>query len=180
MRDGLKQMKKALGPDGYKKGEPYDFGSLTQDGVNTKKSATARRDRIYPNSPLLNVPAPNDSATPEQMTSLEQEQKQYLAEEANAINTIGNVSVRYCNTCDVGRCEDGSPLKMCKGCQAAKYCSKGCLEKDWKEGGHKNACKLIQKCSQSKGGLFFIGTRVLDPEWKNRLLEPFEKAMRSG
>ncbi|KZV76193.1 hypothetical protein PENSPDRAFT_747887 [Peniophora sp. CONT] len=37
------------------------------------------------------------------------------------------------------------PVKRCKGCDRAYYCSSECQKRAWKEGGHKKACRAI-KC----------------------------------
>ena len=36
------------------------------------------------------------------------------------------------------------PLRRCKGCSYAHYCSQACQKKDWKDGGHSKSCKYIQ------------------------------------
>ena len=55
---------------------------------------------------------------------------------------------RGCGLRDVSR--EGAGFKRvkmlkCSGCRQAFYCSKECQVRDWKEGGHKEVCKLIQR-----------------------------------
>lgn len=40
----------------------------------------------------------------------------------------------------------GAPLKAkrCSGCKVTRYCCAACQAADWKEGGHRHACKLLQ------------------------------------
>jgi len=51
--------------------------------------------------------------------------------------------------CDFCRKSEGldleERLKVCARCRNAKYCSRQCQVKDWKEGGHKKACGKTKK-----------------------------------
>ena len=50
-------------------------------------------------------------------------------------------SNRVCDVC----LQTVEKIFVCQGCQHAKYCSKECQILDWKEKGHKKACKLMAK-----------------------------------
>ncbi|KDQ54018.1 hypothetical protein JAAARDRAFT_408444 [Jaapia argillacea MUCL 33604] len=36
-------------------------------------------------------------------------------------------------------------FRECAGCEGVLYCSRGCQSRDWKEGNHRSACKLIDR-----------------------------------
>jgi len=38
-----------------------------------------------------------------------------------------------------------TPLLVCSRCRSAQYCSKDCQTKHWKEGGHKEACRIASE-----------------------------------
>ena len=50
-------------------------------------------------------------------------------------------SNRVCDVC----LQTVEKIFLCQRCQHAKYCSKECQILDWKEKGHKKACKLMAK-----------------------------------
>jgi len=52
------------------------------------------------------------------------------------------MTITSCLVCHKEKKEDGSVLAQCSKCRAAKYCSKACQEKDWKN--HKRWCKLTE------------------------------------
>jgi hypothetical protein len=48
-----------------------------------------------------------------------------------------------CFACNRKERVGGQPLLKCGGCELARYCSKECQAKDWREGGHKQICKTL-------------------------------------
>lgn len=48
-----------------------------------------------------------------------------------------------CWNCGKEKCDDGKLLRVCTGCDEAKYCSRGCQRSDWKA--HKKDCKKNSK-----------------------------------
>lgn len=59
-----------------------------------------------------------------------------------AKGTKGQEQPSYCRGCmkDIPVDE----VKWCSKCKRATYCSRECQVKDWREGGHKQACKLMR------------------------------------
>lgn len=53
----------------------------------------------------------------------------------------GIVLAKY--TCAM--CEVVCVTKFCTGCTVARYCSAGCQRQHWKSGGHKEACRELQR-----------------------------------
>ncbi|KIZ03389.1 hypothetical protein MNEG_4572 [Monoraphidium neglectum] len=49
-----------------------------------------------------------------------------------------------CAVCGRTQAEEGVRLRLCRGCRAVRYCSTACAKKDWSEGTHKQACKLVK------------------------------------
>ena len=47
-------------------------------------------------------------------------------------------------------CHKTSPsrLLLCGNCKTSKYCSKACQRADWHQGGHKQACALVNEAAQ--------------------------------
>ena len=41
--------------------------------------------------------------------------------------------------------EETAELQQCMQCRGRSYCGRACQRKDWKEMGHKQACKAILK-----------------------------------
>ena len=60
MRIGLAQMKKALGKKGYKNGQPYKFGSVSQDDV-TSMGGPPAEDWLYPGKQMFSLSASSHS-----------------------------------------------------------------------------------------------------------------------
>eukprot|EP00242_Pyramimonas_sp_CCMP2087_P015470 CAMPEP_0198198800 /NCGR_PEP_ID=MMETSP1445-20131203/2180_1 /TAXON_ID=36898 /ORGANISM="Pyramimonas sp., Strain CCMP2087" /LENGTH=218 /DNA_ID=CAMNT_0043868439 /DNA_START=76 /DNA_END=732 /DNA_ORIENTATION=- len=50
----------------------------------------------------------------------------------------------YCRACGKIKAEK-TKLRLCGRCKVARYCSKECQSKDWKEGDHKNKCVPFDK-----------------------------------
>ena len=89
MRDALKQMDKALnGPDGFEDGIPYGFDSRTREEAETR--GIANEERVYPNSRMLNVPAPNDSATADMIAPPSDWKKLHLVSEKSRVWALAN------------------------------------------------------------------------------------------
>ncbi|KAI6042713.1 hypothetical protein EDC04DRAFT_2658077 [Pisolithus marmoratus] len=50
-----------------------------------------------------------------------------------------------CQNMKCGRRQPAAEFKQCTGCLQVYYCSKECQSFDWKLGGHRNYCNIIQK-----------------------------------
>lgn len=166
MRDALRQMEPALGPNGFKNGTPYDFGSLSREEQNSLEKCSPLEDRLHPYSDLVNVPAPNDAATEEMLKPEADKVKALLIREKDMIKAIVNKGVQACKTCAAGRSEDGSTLKTCKDCGVVKYCGKKCQKADFAI--HKDVCFTLVKFSErGVDDSVFVGFRMLPPNWKD-------------
>ena len=128
---------------------------------------------------MLNVPAPNDSATLEMLrtSSLSEKMKDHLLEEAAIIKAFVNELEQACIVCTAGKSEGGGNLRFCQRCKVVKYCGKACQTKDWDE--HKRACKYA-KAVQETGKTVFIGSRPLPENWKDNLMKPVEENIAKG
>ena len=77
--------------------------------------------------------------------------KTNLKHNGAAIEMASSVQANMCRGCglrDVSREGAGFKrvkMRRCSGCRQAYYCSKECQVRDWKEGGHKEVCKSIQR-----------------------------------
>lgn len=166
MRDAQKQMKKALGdgPRGYKNGQPYDFGSL--DCNETQHSGGSKaQDRMYPDSRLINCPAPNDFAPAEVLESLNDDLKERLRVENNSIKALAGEKILNCAQCNTTHGADDAALLCCGKCKRVKYCGRECQRSDWVS--HKVICAPLAR-GLGKGQMF-IGNRdpyFTAPGWK--------------
>lgn len=69
--------------------------------------------------------------------------------------------------------EEGNKLKLCSGCKKAKYCSKECQLKGWKEG-HKKFCKLMRNPDKGKSPVYDRFEK-----WKEGNIKNLRKIFRS-
>lgn len=117
-RDALGQMQVALGdgPDRYKEDVPYHFS-----GLKELPGDKEREDRIYPNSMLINVPAPFGMHRNTRPVA----KREYPA--------------HLCGGCGADRRFESDALLTCGRCKTTKYCGKVCQQAHFKE--HRQACK---------------------------------------
>lgn len=166
MRDAQKQMRKALGdgPRGYKNGQPYDFGSL--DANETQHSGGSKaRDRMYPDSRVINCPAPNDFAPGEVLESLDDGLKERLRVEKICIKASAGEEILNCAQCNATQGADNAALLCCGRCKRVKYCGRECQRSDWIS--HKVICASLAR-GLGKDQVF-IGNRdptFTVPGWK--------------
>ena len=52
------------------------------------------------------------------------------------------------------------PLLLCSGCRTAWYCGTACSHADWRQGGHKRACKALAAARQRSKGQMEEETRM--------------------
>jgi hypothetical protein len=77
--------------------------------------------------------------------------KAKLKHDGAAIEMAASVQANMCRGCglrDVSREGAGFKrvkMRRCSGCRQAYYCGKECQVRDWKEGGHKEVCRSIQR-----------------------------------
>ena len=126
MRDALTQMNKALnGPNGYKDGEPYEFGSL---GLHDTMAmgGPPEADLIFPN--MMNVEAPGGMHD----VFLQGVAISKAIRDAHPMNVCGG--------CGAKKGGDAAALLTCSKCQERKYCTRECQKWHWKV--HKTACRV--------------------------------------
>ncbi|KAK5681204.1 hypothetical protein LTS10_006966 [Elasticomyces elasticus] len=147
MRDARKQMRKALGPDGYKNdGTAYDFGS--RGLVLTLRTGWAPiEDRCVPWKP--NVPSPaGDGAF-----AVVQERLRTSSDDAYSVrwnknkkNSAGapgpsRHGADVCGGCGAKDKENGKVLVKCSKCKGRLYCGRDCQKSEWAK--HKLVCRAI-------------------------------------
>ncbi|KAF9465653.1 hypothetical protein BDZ94DRAFT_1320210 [Collybia nuda] len=81
----------------------------------------------------------------------------YLLKERLALKVEFDKDPRYALSCCSKKCFSvKSPRHLCGGCSHPSYCSRACQTYDWKQGGHRNQCKIIR---QGQEGGSIIPTR---------------------
>ncbi|GAB7357830.1 hypothetical protein MBLNU230_g0002t1 [Neophaeotheca triangularis] len=160
MRDGIKQMKKALfGADRYFPGTPYEFGS--KDLFDTTKAGGApMKDRLTPNIPgMINVQAPLqpllggwEGLPPNVRKVREQARNGKLPSKAELEELTKEFREGLCGWCGRSESVDGKALLRCGGCKKSKYCNKDCLKAHWPK--HKKTCGFK---SSKKSTMFWSG-----------------------
>ncbi|KAK4889011.1 hypothetical protein LTR27_012126 [Elasticomyces elasticus] len=153
MRDALKQMKDALGPDGYKNdGTPYDFLGKGCKGLHMtlRSGGAAPEDCITPGS--LNVPSPAGPAAFDKLQEglrkmridssrthhLDKEGKKKKRPENENLVEYGN---DVCGGCGAKDGEKGKVLINCSKCMGRLYCGRDCQKSEWAK--HKLVCKAV-------------------------------------
>ncbi|PRW58358.1 hypothetical protein C2E21_2893 [Chlorella sorokiniana] len=55
--------------------------------------------------------------------------------------------------CSYLRCAQvqGAKIKRCTGCRAVRYCSVACQHADWRQGGHRQVCRLLGAAAEQQG-----------------------------
>ena len=63
--------------------------------------------------------------------------------------TAGTIAAKTCSwpACGNDLSGEAAAKNRCGRCKRAYYCSRRCHKKDWKEGGHKKACKEVPSCT---------------------------------
>lgn len=159
MRDGLRQMKKALDDVAFQDGKAYDFGSTSHDAILNYPHKRARMsDRAFPNSRLINTPAPNDTASPATIASLPQDIQQNLANEALTHRTLASENKNVCAGCNAS----DKKVLLCGKCKIAKYCGSVCQRADFAS--HKQFCTMFAQTK--KGSELFVGNRGYRPRFE--------------
>ena len=153
MRDALKQVRKALGPDGYKSdGTPYDFGKHGID-ITGKNDGPPVEDRYVES--MLNVPSPSGMhpgvlwAYMLKGGTFKTREKtgEYLDKKFKDLVGNSEHGNDVCGGCGAIDGEDGKVLVKCAKCQKRQYCGKECQKSEWAQ--HKKVCRsVVEELSQ--------------------------------
>lgn len=133
MDEGQQQMNKALyGPNGYRNGEPYHFGSL---GLHaTMASKPTPEDKTGKNKVIgFNVPGTGTMFWPGPGA------KQAAVPGVNDGSGGGKTPGKQCGFCGATKAETSAELMTCSKCKKVSYCSKDCQKCHW--AAHKKACE---------------------------------------
>ncbi|KAK5131466.1 hypothetical protein LTR08_000930 [Meristemomyces frigidus] len=153
MRDAFTQMKKALfGPDGYKNGVPYDFGSKGFEAT-AHAGGPPLADRYLPSSGWFNVPSPSGQNPQELLAAYLANSginNTFVTTEAHLMEKFEQLKgedVSYgddqCGNCGAKDGMGGKVLVFCGKCKGKKYCSRVCQKRNWSA--HKAVCRVPVK-----------------------------------
>lgn len=175
MRDGLAQMRKALGKKGYKDGEPWKFHSTSQDDMQSC-GGPPREDLLYPHSQAYNTAGPSDVATAQDMAHLEKQQQEGIMNERAILWALGHRGQKICTGCQEG---GHGQLHICGSCKTSRYCSRTCQAADFAV--HKMICLTIKQfVTLSKRAKVFVGNRGPLRGMRDSLLDSVTDNVRKG
>ncbi|KAK5722587.1 hypothetical protein LTR15_005818 [Elasticomyces elasticus] len=147
MRDARQQMRKALGPDGYKNdGTPYDFGSK---GLKLTLSTgwAPLADRCVPWMPNVHSPAGEGAFAVLQERLRKSTADAYTVgrdknkKRPEASSVLKKYGPDVCGGCGAKDGVNGKVLVKCSKCKGRLYCGKDCQKSEWAK--HKLVCKAV-------------------------------------